>query len=196
MRNGTLIAVLAALLLSGCATTNAPFDAIGSVSPEDARLEKVNATVDTSAVAASADAPGLTIPLLAIEVEVTADSVTPVSATIINAPPKPNSAIGDLRVQAIGTDWSYTMPDPRLVETSDPAEPGTAELESARGHVYVPLLVAVTGISIQPSAELMVEKVSRGGTFDIGTLAAQACMRAQSQLPVCQQIIEKFTREP
>jgi hypothetical protein len=184
-----LIAILAALLLPYCATT--------PIAPtEEERLAaEANATASTSAVAVPAGQTPIRIPLLAIEVEFTAEGVKPLGAKIVHAAPRANSAFGDLRVQAGGVDgWGYTMADPRLVKGGGPDDARAIVLESARTHVYVPLLVAVTELSIQP-ATTDDPDVSRGGRFDVLALAAAACAQMRMELPVCRQIAERSGSE-
>ena len=177
-----MIAILAALLLPSCATTSMQ-------SLSDHPADRVNATADTSAVAVSSGEKPLMMPLLAIEVEITADGVKPLGASIVLAPRKANSAIEDLRVQAGGVDgWSYTMPDPRLATSSDPGQPEEIVLESVRTFVYVPLLAAVKTLSIESLAPPD-RVVSRGGKFDVRALAREVCTRTRSPLPVCREIL-------
>lgn len=179
-----LIAILAALLLSYCATTSTP-------PKEQTPEESANATLSTSAVAVPSGKPPLAMPLLAIEVELTADGIRPVSARIVNAPPKTNSAFADLNVQPAGVDrGGYTMADPRLADVADADGRRPIVLESVRWFVYVPLLAAVTAISVQPLADTD-PSVSRGGRFDVREFAREACRRTRSELPVCRQILEQ-----
>jgi hypothetical protein len=182
-----LIALLASLLLPYCATTTS------TPSEEQTPAERANATASSIAVAAPSGKPPLRIPLLAIEVEITADGVKPIGARIVFAPPKTNSAFADLRVQVGGVDgWTYTMTDPRLVEVNDPNERRTIVLESARAFVFVPLLAAATALSVEPLAGMDMDKdVSRGGKFDVRALAVEVCSRTQSELPVCREILAR-----
>jgi len=182
-----LIALLASLLLPYCATTTS------APSEEQTPAELANATASSIAVAVPSGKPPLRIPLLAIEVEITADGVKPISAKIVQAPPIANSAFADLRVQVGGVDgWAYTMPDPRLVNAHDPNERRTIVLESARAFVYVPLLAAATALSLEPLAGAERDRdVSRGGNFDVRALAAEVCSRTQSELPVCREILAR-----
>ncbi|MEO8380715.1 MAG: hypothetical protein ABI779_13710 [Acidobacteriota bacterium] len=174
-----LIAILAVLLLPYCATS--------SPSEDEQKAARANADASKDMTAASTAQ-------LAVEVEITASSVTPVGATIVQAPPKTNSAIADLRVQAVGADrWEYTMADPRLAEIDDANEQRAVVLPTARWYVYAPLSVSVTAISVQPVSEAKRE-VSRGGTIDVRGLAAEACRKTQSELPTCREIVAKYGR--
>ena len=174
-----MTAILAMLLVAACATS-AP-------SEEEREAARANAQADRSAVASTA-----TTALLAVEVEITAGGVTPIGATIVQAPPKTNSAIADLRVEPVGAERAaYTMPDPRLAEVDDPNEQGERILPSARWFVYAPLSASVSAISVQPIAATE-RKVSRGGTIDVRALAVDACRRNESQLPACREILAKY----
>lgn len=182
MSKKNVIAILAAaVLLPHCTKT---------LSYEDP-IERVNASVDTSAVAVSSGRPPIRIPMLAIEVEVTADGVRPLGAKIVLAPPKANSDSGELRVQPTGIEgWSYTMHDPRIVSADEPDERRSEVLESARTFVFVPLLAAIHGLDILPVPGEKPD-ASRGGKFDVREFAREACRRTRSELPVCRQILEE-----
>lgn len=180
-----LIALLAALLLPFCATTT-------STPPEEQTpAERANATASSIAVAVPSGKPPIAIPQLAIEVEVTADGIRPVGARIVFAPPKTNSAFADLRVQPAGVDGGgYTIADPRLADSADPEGRRPIMLESVRTFVYVPLLAALTAISVQPHDDTD-PTVSRGGRFDVRALAQEACTRIPFDLPVCREILTR-----
>lgn len=179
-----LTAIMATLLLASCAT-NGP-------SEEERVAAQANAKASRNAVASAPNATTTSIAQLAVEVEITAAGITPIGATIVQAPPKTNSAIADLRVQAVGADrWEYTMPDPRFAEVDDPKEHGERVLPSARWYVYAPLSVTVTAISVQPLAQTE-RAVSRGGTIDVRALAAEACTRTKSELLACREIVAKY----
>jgi hypothetical protein len=182
------IAILIVLLLPHCTTVSQR-----SRSADQRDPESVNATADTSAVAVETGQPPRTIPMLAIEVEVTADGIRPIGATIVQAPRIANSAVADLRVQAGGVlDWIYTMPDPRFVEGTDGDERRDQLLESARGYVYAPLLAAVTTLSIQPLAGGRDDgPITPRGSIDVRPLAEELCRRTQSKLPVCREILSR-----
>ena len=180
-----LTAIMAMLLLASCAT-NGP-------SEEERVAAQANAKASRNAVASAPNATTTSIAQLAVEVEITAEGIKPIGATIVQAPPKTNSAIADLRVQAVGAErWEYTMADPRLAEVDDPKEQGGRVLPSARWYVYAPLSVAVTAVSVQPVAQQTERAVSRGGTIDVRELAAEACTRTKSELPACREIVAKY----
>lgn len=180
------IAILAALLLACCTTTN-PTTTVSALPDEDRPSEDVNATVDTSAIASMPGTRSPKIPLLAVEVEVTADGVKPLRANLILAPRIANSAVEDLRVEATGIqDWAYTFTDPRFVESDDPHAREANVLESARTYVYVPLSPALTTLSISPLRD---RDTSRGGKFDVRELAKQLCSRMRKEFPICEEIL-------
>jgi len=83
---------------------------------------------------------------------------------------------------------SSEIDDEKTIVHHHPDERRAEVLESARAFVFVPLLAAVQGLAIQPLAGTD-EAVSRGGSFDVRALAAEACERLRLQLPVCSEIV-------
>lgn len=178
-RMKTCISILAALLLSSCGSSLTI-----ARSEEDLEADHVNAVADFSAVTASQ-------PLLAVEVEITANGVIPLDASIIFAPRTTDSADPELRVRANGVEgWEYTIANPLIAQVEDPENPQTIVLESARIPVFVPLSPALTSITIEPIAES--DATVRGGTFDVRKLAAQACARMRSSIAGCREIESRF----
>jgi len=124
---------------------------------------------------------------LAVEVEVRADGVTPLGASVVRASGKTNSAIQDLRVVANGASrqlGQYVMPDPRFAKVD---REGEQILPSARTFVFAPLSADLTTITVQPVPGGK-ENVSRGGNIDARPLLREACEK-ERELSVCQQIL-------
>lgn len=116
---------------------------------------------------------------LAIEVEVSADGIKPLGASIVRAPAKSGSAMADLRIAAKAGDQTraeYTAPDPRLSEVE---RQGQRALPSARTFLFVPLSAELTVVQITP-VEGREDRVSKGGTFDPRPLARQACQERRA----------------
>jgi hypothetical protein len=124
---------------------------------------------------------------LAVEVEITAEGVKPISATIIRAPVKSSSALADLLVRPRAGDKvvvEYTIPDPRLVEVDSE---GYRTLPKAQTFIYAPLSRSLSAVEIVPVAGR--EKfVSKGGTIDLRPLIKQACER-RTEIKECQEIL-------
>lgn len=176
----TCTLILAALLLSSCASSPTI-----ARSEEDLEADRVNAAADFSAVTASQ-------PLLAVEVEITANEVRPLDASILFAPRTTDSAVPEMRVRANGVEgWEYTIANPLIAHVDDPENPQTIVLESARIPVFVPLSPALTSITIEPVAEGDAT-TPRGGTFDVRKLAAQACARMRSSIAGCREMESRF----
>ena len=171
----TCISILAALLLSSCASNPTIVR-----SEEDLEADRVNAVADFSALTASQ-------PLLAVEIEITANEVRLLDARILFAPRTTDSAVPELRVRANGVEgWEYTIANPLIAHVDDPENPQMIVLESARIPVFLPLSAALTSITIEPVAER--DAPVRGGTFDVRKLAAQACARMRSSIAACREI--------
>lgn len=197
----TLTAIAAALLLASCtASTTSPTTTTtdtaaqtaiaGSLSEADQPDENIDADADVSAIAVLPGTDRTTkLPLLAIEVEITADNVKPVGVKIVHSLPIANSAHDDLRVKIDGArEFEYTIADPLVAMVQDENGPRAITLESARTHVFTPLLPAIRTLSIEPVPGTEAPR-TRGGVIDVRPLAEEACRRTQLQLPVCQQIL-------
>ena len=195
-----LPAIFAALLLSYCAatTTNTgsatqPVDqttTASELSETEQPDESLNAAADASAIATLPGTDRTTkVPLLAIEVEITPETVRPVGVRIVQSLPIANSAQDDLLVKIEGArEFEYTIADPLVGTVHDETGTRTITLESARTHVYAPLLPGIATLTIEPVPGTEAPP-TRGGVIDLRALAQEACRRTPLQLPVCQEIL-------
>jgi hypothetical protein len=129
---------------------------------------------------------------LAVEVEIRADGLTPMGATVVRAPRKTNSAIADLSVRATGASGptgEYAMADPRLAEVD---RSGEQILQSARSFVFAPLTPDLTTIEVRPLTGAK-RAVSRGGTIDARPLLWAACEK-EREIPTCIQVLRTQPR--
>jgi len=147
--------------------------------PVDPRIAQIDAE--------STRLPGETPPpLLAIEVEVAAQGVTPLSSSIVFAPMPANAAVPDLRVLATGggqTLAAYSIIDPRLAEVDGE---GTLVLDAARTFVHLPLSANADLVRLVPAREG--EALSAGGSFDPRPWAQRAC-RKGPEVAACRRIL-------
>jgi hypothetical protein len=127
---------------------------------------------------------------LAVEVEIRADGITPVGASVVQAPAKTHSAIQDLRVTASGGGQplaQYAMADPRIAEVDGE---GRRVLDSVRTFIFAPLSPALATITVEPLPTAQ-EGVSRGGTLDAVPLLRKACEQERN-MSLCQQILRAY----
>jgi hypothetical protein len=148
------------------------------------RGERVDPRAATINAQASPQLFGATSqPQLAVEIEVTADTVRPLQGTVVVAPPPANAAIPDLNVVGRGSRGrvvEYSIIDPRLAEIE---RDGVKVLPAARTFVHVPLSADLERVDIVPVAG-RAKVVSKGGSFDPRPLARKAC-RSARELPAC-----------
>ena len=126
---------------------------------------------------------------LAVEIEVTAEGVRALGATIVRAPDKSNSAQAGLRARATTGETvvaDYVFPDPRLVEIE---REGERTLQSATTIVFVPLSADLTELEILPVGGMETE-VSRGGSIQLQGLVRRACVD-RTRLDVCREVIRR-----
>jgi hypothetical protein len=126
---------------------------------------------------------------MAVEVEITAEGVTPVGVSIVRGPARPNSAQADLSVRAFTSDAvvsQYTIADPRLVEVEGE---GWRQLPSARIFVHVPLDTDLRQLLIVPVAGREAD-TSPGGAVDLQPLMKEAC-KEQPDLDPCKDILQE-----
>ncbi len=127
---------------------------------------------------------------LAVEVEITADGMRALNATIVRAPPKSNSAMADLHVRARAGDrvvTEYVIPDPRLMEVD---REGRNTAPQATTFIFVPLDAGLTAIDLIPVKGREVE-VSKGGSVNPKFWLRQACEK-ERELAECQEILRKI----
>ncbi len=123
---------------------------------------------------------------LAVEIEVRADGIVALGASIVFGPVKANSALADLSVSARAGDkvlHEYVMPDPRLGES----ENREVVLDSAQTYAYAPLSPDLTELVIAPVPGR--EGISPAGTIELPPLLVLAC-RQQPRLAECQEILK------
>jgi hypothetical protein len=145
-----------------------------------------------------------TVPLFAVEVEVTKAGIRPLpeTATIVYGPREENSAEGDLMVLASTTSPAkiqYAIEDPRFAEIEGEE---MRELPSGRTFIHLPLRADYLELSIAPRERLVVHgfereagkrettKTSVGGKFDLRPLVERACGSAL-ELQACRVIMSR-----
>lgn len=194
-----LLAIAAALLLASCTatgtgTTTNPTtstDTDVTLSESERPDPSLDALANTSAIAVAAGGMDRSTrrPLLAIEIEVTPESIKPVGVRIVQASPLANSAHDELRVRIEGAqEFEYTIADPLAAVIHEDGGTRTITLESARTHVFAPLLPSLRTLTIEPVAGPEPPR-TRGGTIDLRALVEDACRNTRLQLPICQQIL-------
>ena len=125
---------------------------------------------------------------LAITVEVTVDTVTPLASELVRGAGKANSAAADLQVipSAAGVETGvYSMSDPRFFRLEQ-SEWRTAP--SANAIVFVPLSATIDKLEITPLPGRQ-PFTSAGATFDPRQWAVLACQASTATFAECPAVI-------
>jgi hypothetical protein len=133
---------------------------------------------------------------LAVTLEVTKTSITPIESTLVRGPASlPDSSVKDLQIRAFDTSKmisNYSIADPRF-RKREPSSVGTGgtwfEQPMATQQIFVPLSSLIDKVEVLPESGRS-GTVSAGGVFDPRPWATAACSSYDPDLfPNCGDVI-------